>query len=205
MKPKTKAKSTEESAPSASPATPAALVSVIRIAGADYKAGDTATIDRVKVIVEGKKSLKASAKSGLTSGIYPVVSTMLGDRKAHRTVVDGKLFPIRSYGTAKESVAKNREGHKRVTTYAQPSVEGKRHGNLSAAAEQLLGRYLALEPSVDRSAYLSDLVVTHITPEIKRLEATQEAIHALPHDLLAKLASVDETTRAKVLAMLSGK
>ncbi len=180
-------------------------MSVIRIAGADYKAGDTATIDRVKVIVEGKKPLKASAKSGLTSGAYPVVSTMLGDRKAYRAVVDGTLYPIRSYGTAKEAIAKNREGHKRVTTDALPSVEGRRQGNLSAAAENLLARYFALEPSVDRSAYLSDLVVTHITPEIKRLEATQEAIHALPHDLLAKLAAVDETTRAKVLAMLSGR
>jgi len=181
---------------------------VIEIGDAAYKSGDMVTIGGNKFTVETKKTFKASPKSGLLGGEYPVVSETLRNRKAYRAVVQGVTYPIRQYGTPNEVISKHRERRQAGTQAraSRASDEAKGDENvirLNRAATRVLEDYVALNRGeVDREGLLSELVTNHIGPEVERLKATQAAIARLPAERLELLANASEEKWQQILEML---
>lgn len=180
----------------------------IEIAGKTYAPGDAVTIDGNEFVAEAVVHLPASSTSGVSAGTYSVVSEMQGNRKAYRALVDGRLFPIRQYGSENQVIAKQRESTKgtakaaratRSTTFPNSTDEI----SLSSAAAGILTDYLALEPSgPGRDLLVSELVVKHLGPEVERLKTSQAAIAKIPRDFLVLLANASEEKRNEIMAIL---
>jgi hypothetical protein len=180
----------------------------IEIGGKTYAPGDTVKIDGGEFVAEAVVQLPSSATSGVTAGTYSVVSEMQGNRKAYRAVVDGRLYPIRQYGTENQVIAKQRETSKgtaktaraaRPTTFPNSADEI----SLGSAAASILTDYLALEPSgPGRDLLVSELVVKHLGPEVERLRIAQAAIAKIPRDFLVLFASASEEKRNEIMALL---
>lgn len=183
-------------------------VGKIEIGGEGYAPGDAVTIDGGEFTAEGVVHLPASGTSGVAEGTYPVVYEMQGKRKAYRAVVDGRLYPIRQYGTEHQVIAKQREsgkaGDKAARTPPAQRARSAEEGlSLSVAAAAVLAEYLTLEPGArDQGDVVSSLVVTHLGPEVERLKAAQAAIAKLPRDLLIALANATEEKRLELMAAL---
>jgi hypothetical protein len=180
----------------------------IEIGGATYSHGDAVQINGSEFVVESVEHLLASSTSGVSEGTYSVVSEMLGNRKAYRAVVGDRLYPIRQYGKEGQVIAKQRETSKgiaktaraaRPTTFPNSADEI----SLSSAAASILTDYLALEPSgPGRDLLVSELVFTHLGPEVERLRIAQAAIAKIPRDFLVLFASASEEKRNEIMALL---
>jgi len=180
----------------------------IEIDGKHYAPGDAVTIDGSEYGVESFLQLPASSTSGVSPGTYAVVSEMQGNRKAYRAIVDGRLYPVRQYGTPNQVIAKQRESHKGATKAVRaPRGQAARTSDdgiaLNAAAADILTDYLSLAMSgADRDDVVSELVVKHLGPEVERLRSAQAAIAKLPRDLLIALANATEEKRLELMATL---
>jgi hypothetical protein len=180
----------------------------IEIGAKNYAVGDAVTIDGSEFVAEAILQLPASSTSGVSAGTYAVVSEMQGNRKAYRAVVDGRLYPVRQYGTPNQVIAKQRESHKGATKAARaPRGQAARTSDdgisLGSIAADILSDYLALAPpGADRGDIMSELVVKHLGPEVERLRSAQAAIAKLPRDLLIALANATEEKRLELMAAL---
>lgn len=175
------------------------------------KQGTTFTVDGQEVTFEAERQLAASPNSGVTPGVYQIVSTLLkpGNRKVYRAVVGDTLYPIRGYDTANEVISKIRGESKeprksRKASAAKPISHAVGEGfSLTDAADDILRDYLTLRNEDDADAVLSHLVETHLGPEVAKLKAAQEAIRTLPVDLLTALANASDEKRRKILEALT--
>jgi len=179
----------------------------IEIGGKTYAHGDAVAIDGSEFVAEAFLELPASSTSGVSPGTYAVVSEMQGTRKAYRAIVDGRLYPVRQYGTENQVIAKQRESSKGTAKAARaPRGQAARTSesgiSLDAAAADIVSDYLTLAPGADRDVVVSELVVKHLGPEVERLKATQAAIAKLPRDLLVALANATEEKRLELMAAL---
>ncbi len=187
-------------------------MSEVKDTKARHKPGDTISVGGQDVTFEAERQLGTSASSGVSSGVYPIVSVILmpGNRKVYRAVVGDVLYPIREYGTANEVISKIRGESKeprksRKTAAAKPVshvFDGSPSITLTDTAADTLRDYLALRQEYDQDEVLSDLVEAHLGPEVKRLQAAQKAISKLPLDLLTALANASDEQRQKILAAL---
>lgn len=179
---------------------------------ARHKPGDTISVGGQDVTFEAERQLGTSASSGISSGVYSIVSVILmpGNRKVYRAVVGDVLYPIREYGTPNEVISKIRGESKeprkpRKTAVAKTISHTSDEGpsiTLTDAAAETLRDYLALRQEYDQNEVSSDLVEAHLGPEVKRLQAAQKAISKLPLDLLTALANASDEQRQKLLAAL---
>ena len=179
--------------------------------GAHPKAGTTITVGGEEVTFERERQLAASPNSGVQAGVYQIVSVILkpGNRKAYRAVVGDALYPIREYGTENEVISKirgkSKEPRKPRKTAAREVPQTFDEGApimLSDSAAEVLREYLAFRHEDDQDAVLSDLVETHLGPEVEKLKAAQTAISKLPIDLLTALANATDEKRQKILEAL---
>lgn len=174
------------------------------------KQGTTLTIDGQEVTFEAERQLGASPNSGVASGVYRIVSMILkpGNRKVYRAIVGDTLYPIRGYDTPNEVIAKirgeSKEPRKPRKAAARPTPHTTGEGfSLSDVADNILRDYLVLRKQDDADAVLSQLVETHLGPEVAKLKAAQEAIRTLPVDLLTALANASDEKRRQILEALS--
>lgn len=158
------------------------------------KAGTTFTIDGQEVTFEAERQLATSASSGISPGVYQIVSMILkpGNRKVFRAIVGGTLYPIREYGTPGEVISKIRSESKEprksrkapVARPLSPTSGDDAPITLTESAAEILADYLSLRQEYDQDTVLSDLVDVHLGPEVRKLKAAREAISRLPVDLL---------------------
>lgn len=174
------------------------------------KAGTTITVGGEEVTFEDERQLSASPNSGVEAGVYKIVSVILkpGNRKAYRAVVGDALYPIREYGTENEVIskirgkAKERKPRKAAAREVPQTFDEGAPIMLSDSAAEVLREYLAFRHEDDQDAVLSDLVETHLGPEVEKLKAAQAAISKLPIDLLTALANATDEKRQKILEAL---
>jgi hypothetical protein len=179
----------------------------ITLAGQTYAPGDTFTLGGTHYVAVGVERLSGSASSGVAAGVYPVVYETIAGRKAYRVYVDGEFYPVRQYGTPDAIIAKQRESREKSPGARAASARASAHDDgddlaLSSEAVRVLEAYVSLVHGAEQSRVLSELVVTHLGPEIERIRKAQEAIQKLPVDLLTRLAGASDEQRAQILSML---
>lgn len=173
------------------------------------KAGTTITVAGEEVTFEGERQLAASPNSGVQAGVYRIVSVILkpGNRKAYRAIVNETLYPIREYGGENEVISKIREKGKERKPRKPAARESSPNFDetsilLSDSAAEILREYLTLRQEDDQETVLSELVETHLGPEVEKLKAAQAAIRKLPVDLLTALANATDEQRQKIFESL---